>query len=178
MLECRQTVQQMRDGVPLMYNCDDFTSRGLEYCTPEGFDITSSSGELVRLILEEQQRQKGEGIVDPDMLAAAAGGISRHRSRIAHLAAMKDARVVYGEERLLTSSSISSSSSFSSASGMNDNDGSPTVTNKRESRRCRKNRSGSSGSFVAMEEQVRRRRGSRGPLGERLRDRQKCTVGS
>lgn len=158
MLECRQTVVQMRDSVPL---CDDgdFTSRGLEYCTPDGFDITTSSGDIIRLILEEQHRQREEGIFDPELLAAAGGGISRHRSRIAHLAAMKDARAVYGDNPQLTSAS-------SLLTG--NNSGSPTRSNSfsglRESRRGRKSRCG---SFGAMEEKVRRRRGSRGPLGER-----------
>jgi hypothetical protein len=155
MLECRQTVRQMRDGVPLADGDDDsgLTSRGLEYCTPDGFDITTSSLDVVKLILEEQQRQRAEGIADPEMLAAAVGGISRHRQRIAHLAAMKDARVVYGDERQWTTSGSMEAPSKSSS-----------FNSKREPRR---GRLGRSGSFGAMEEKVRRRRGSRGPLGER-----------
>ena len=160
MKECRETVRQMRDGIVLSDGDDGigFTSRGLEYCTPDGFDITTSSLEVVKLILEEQERQKAEGIVDAERLAAAAGGISRHRSRIAHLAAMKDARVVYGNEKQWTTA---------------ENTGSPTKSNSFNSKReSRRGRLGRSGSFGAMEENVRRRRGSRGPLGDR--DARRC----
>jgi hypothetical protein len=162
MRECRETVRQMRGGgVPLSDGDDEgnqLSSRGLEYCTPDGFDITTSSHDVVKLILEEQQRQKENGVVDPEMLAAAAGGISRHRSRIAHLAGMRDARVVYGSDRQWTTAG---------------NMGVPTrggsLNSKREPRRGRLGRSGSLG---AMEEQVRRRRGSRGALGDR--EARKC----
>lgn len=149
MAECRETVRQMREGAPLS-DADDvnsFTTRGLEYCTPDGFDIATSSLDVVLLILEEQRRQKALGIVDQEMLAAAAGGISRHRLRIAHLAAMKDARAVYGSDKQWTM-----------ADGMEGPARSDSFTSKRGSRR---------GSFGAVEEKVRRRRGSRGPLGER-----------
>ncbi|KAL3902746.1 MAG: hypothetical protein SGARI_005691 [Bacillariaceae sp.] len=155
---------QMQVGIPLCGDTADnnpdaeFTSRGLEYCTPDGFDITTSSLDVVKLILEEQERQQQAGEKDVEMLAAAVGGISRHRMRIAHLAAMKDARAAYGNERLYTTAADV------------DDDGSGDAPMRRSNsfggiqRRGRRVRR--SGSFGALEDKVRRRRGSRGPLGD------------
>lgn len=96
--ECQETVRCMQNEMPLADDCEEFTTRGLEYMTISGFDITTSSLDVVRLVLEEQAklRQQGERGT-PEMLASLVEGTSMHRLRIAHLAAMKDARAVYGD---------------------------------------------------------------------------------
>jgi hypothetical protein len=105
--ECKETVQCMQDGIPFLEDDDQaFTTRGLEYMTAGGFDITTSSLDAVKLVLEEQERQRQDdeydGAPDPLALADAIQGISMHRLRIAHLAAMKDARGVYGDGKFKT----------------------------------------------------------------------------
>lgn len=159
--ECAETVNHMKRGITLGSDtthdqAPEFTCRGLEYCTPDGFDITTSSLDVVHLILEEQERQKVEGIVDTQMLAAAVGGISRHRHRIAHLAAMKDVRGVYGNDRLMTTAEDEGKTGPTRCNSFSG------VRRERRGRNVRR-----SGSFGNLEEKVRRRRGSRGPLGEK-----------
>ena len=151
--ECKATVIAMQSGMPLMDDDgDQVTSRGLEYMTADGFDITSSSLDSVKIVLEEQQRQKSEGIFpDMELLACSVEGISKHRLRVAHLAGMKDARGVYGEGNFKCDSRLGERSK--------------SFTGRRESRRERGvNRTSSSGAII---ERTRRRRGSRGPLKDR-----------
>lgn len=158
--EATQTVIAMNDGVPLADDDVQFTTRGLEYMTPKGFDITTSSLDIVQLVLEEQQRQRSEpgfkGKLDDDLIAATVGGVSRHRSRIAHLAAMKDARGVYGDGNFKVDPQVSSPRPCRSRS----------FDGKREPRRGMLSKTGSMG---AAAEKTRRRRGSRGPLPRHTR---------
>jgi hypothetical protein len=156
-----QTVAAMNDGVPLADDAEEFTPRGLEYMTPDGFDITTSSLDVVHLVLEEQTRQRQEegfkGNLDDELVEATVGSVSRHRSRIAQLAAMKDARGVYGEGKFKLDP-------IAAANGRPSR--SKSVDGKREPRRGRLSATGSMG--VAAEK-TRRRRGSRGPLQRRAR---------
>jgi hypothetical protein len=122
--ECAETVRKMHHGEPLPDDDDaETTSRGLEYMTPGGFDITASSREAVRAVLDEQARQKDNGEEpDPELLAEVSESVSRHRSRIAHLAGLKDqrtaARSSTGEYSMGgASSSLSSSLSSGNADG-------------------------------------------------------------
>jgi hypothetical protein len=92
--ECIRTVVDMQKGIPLKDDSDQFTTRGLEYMTPNGFDIATSSQKAIHVVLEEQKRQKKEtGKVDPELLASAIESFSRHRMRIAQLAGQKDERM-------------------------------------------------------------------------------------
>jgi hypothetical protein len=180
--DCRRTVQMMQqDGGLILLNDEDnndkdkddigvtartatstktsssdtdmTTTRGLEYCTAEGFDITSStSQETIRLVLAEQDRQRNEhGAVDPVALASVIGQTSRHRQRVSHLMGMKDARSVYGDsdDRQWTTTNPTGAATRSGS-----------FSSKRESRRERVQRSGSFGTL----ERARRRRGSRGAI--------------
>ena len=160
MREATQTVVAMNHGVPLVDDDSEFTSRGLEYMTPDGFDITTSSLDVVKLVLEEQTRQRDEpeynGELDTDLLAATVGGVSRHRSRIAHLAAMKDARGVYGEGNFKLDPLAVEASAANMPIRSRSFDG-----RRREPRRGMLKATGSMG---AAAEKTRRRRGSRGLL--------------
>jgi hypothetical protein len=154
--ECKETVIAMQSGVPMMDSDSEVTSRGLEYMTVDGFDITTSSLGAVKILLEEQERQRSEGVFEADMLACSVGGISKHRLRIAHLAGMKDARAVYGDGNF---------KSDGNARGVGDKSKSFSEKSKREPRSRGVARNGSTGAIM---EQTRRRRGSRGPLRERV----------
>jgi hypothetical protein len=148
--ECKETVRTMEDGILMADDDQEATTRGLEYMTASGFDTTASRWGAVKIVLEEQTRQREAGEpYDAELLSAAVGGISRHRGRIAHLAGMKDARGVYGDGNFKTDVPDSSNSSQAS---------------KREPRRGRLQASSSGGALM---DQTRRRRGSRGPLRER-----------
>jgi hypothetical protein len=113
--ECAETVRKMHHGEPLPDDDDaDTTSRGLEYMTPGGFDITASSREAVRAVLDEQARQKADGEEpDPELLADVSESVSRHRSRIAHLAGLKDQRAAARSNAGEYSMGGGASSSFS-----------------------------------------------------------------
>lgn len=130
------------------------TTRGLEYCTATSFDIASSNKGVVRMLLDEQDRQRREGgVIDPLGLAALISQNSRHQSGIAHLAEMMDARAVYGNDKQWNATTTTTGvfSRFNSSSS------------QRESRRGR--RVQRSGSLGAMDDRVRRRRGSRHDRG-------------
>ena len=127
--ECAETVRKMHAGEPLVEDDPESTTRGLEYMTPNGFDIQSSSLEVVQAVLEEQARQKEEAkeqgddknwTLDDELLADVAEGVSRHRSRIAHLAAMKDERAIAFERQKLENSSTWGSSNADSGSDNGD----------------------------------------------------------
>ena len=118
--ECAETVRKMHAGEPLVEDDPESTTRGLEYMTPNGFDITTSSLEVVQAVLEEQERQRKEAlengsasgekfVLDDELLADVSEGVSRHRSRIAHLAAMKDERAIAFELQKLLSQDSSNS---------------------------------------------------------------------
>ena len=94
--ECQETVRRMQNGEPVPDDDDEFTRRGLEYMTPSGFDIAKLTMDGVRLVLEEQARQRKEGISDSILIAEALAPLSKHRLRIANLAGMKDARGIPG----------------------------------------------------------------------------------
>jgi hypothetical protein len=134
------------------------TTRGLEYMTVSGFDITASSLDAVKIILEEQKRQRDAGEpYNAELFACAVGGISRHRGRIAHLAGMKDARGVYGDGNFKTDRPApKTSNSFNG-------------TTRREPRRGQLRHSESGGTMLERMEQARRLRGSRGPRERRHR---------
>lgn len=99
--EATRTIVAMNDGVLFTDDDPDFTTRGLEYMTPTGFNIASSSQQAVTMVLAELDRQRKlpefTGQINDDLLADSIQAISRHRQRIAHLAAMKDARTVHGQ---------------------------------------------------------------------------------
>lgn len=146
MKEATQTIAAMNNSMFLHDDDPEFTIRGLEYMTSNGFDITTNSLETVRLVLEEQNRQRQApdyvGRLDVEQIAESTRGISRHRLRIAHLAAMKDARTVYGQGNFkLDAQTISTGSKEDPQRGMSQARGSS--------------------------EAVRRRRGSRGSLQRR-----------
>jgi hypothetical protein len=144
--ECKETVGRMEDGILLADDDKEITTRGLEYMTAMGFDTTASRWGAVKIVLEEQTRQREAGEpYDAELFSAAVSGISRHRGRIAHLAGMKDARGVYGDGNFKTSVQSSDAK-------------------KREPRRGRLQ---TSNSGSALMDQTRRRRGSRGPLKEK-----------
>lgn len=153
--EATQTVAAMNEGIPLSDNDTEFTTRGLEYMTPKGFDITNASLGAVKLVLEEQEQQRQNenysGQLDSELIAATIGGISRHRSRIAHLAAMKDARSVYGDGNFKTTADLSCPRRTRS------------FDRKKEPRRTQPRRTGSMG---AVQDRTRRRRGLRGAQPE------------
>jgi hypothetical protein len=149
--ECKETVIAMQSGTPLMDSDSEFTSRGLEYMTADGLDITTSSQDAVTIVLEEQQRQLSEGVFEVEMLACSMGGISKHRLRIAHLVGMQDARGVYGDGNFKLDGN---------ARGMGSKSKSFSNSSKRESRARGLARNGSTGAIM---ERTRRLRGSRGP---------------
>jgi hypothetical protein len=139
MNEAKETTIVMQEGTALADDDTEVTPRGLEYMTPDGFDITTSSLDAVKLVLEEQQRQRTNSENDVELIAFAISSIARHRLRIAHLAAMKDARGVYGDGKFATDHRVVSRASRSCSVG------------RRESRRDKLRETGSSG----------RRRGTR-----------------
>jgi hypothetical protein len=94
--ECRITVAAMLQGKVIKDDDEEYTQRGLEFMTAEGFDISQNIKEIVQSVLEEQTRQKEEKTHVPDFLAAILAGASAHRSRIAQLIGMRDARAVHG----------------------------------------------------------------------------------
>lgn len=100
MKEATRTIIAVNDGVLFTDDDPDFTTRGLEYMTPTGFNIANSSQQAVTTVLQEQERQRNvpnfNGQLDDHLLADSIQAMSRHRQRIAHLAAMKDARTVHG----------------------------------------------------------------------------------
>jgi hypothetical protein len=149
--ECKETIIAMQSGTPLMDSDSEVTSRGLEYMTADGLDITTSSQGAVKLVLEEQQRQLSEGVFEAEMLACSMGGISKHRLRIAHLVGMQDARGVYGDGNF---------KSDGNARGMGSKSKSFSNNTKREPRARGVARNGSAGAIM---ERTRRLRGSRGP---------------
>jgi hypothetical protein len=144
MTEAKETAIVMQEGLPLAEDDTEFTPRGLEYMTPDGFDITTSSLDAVTLVLEEQQRQRTNSEYDVELIACAISSIARHRLRIAHLAAMKDARGVYGDGKFETDHRAAFIASTSCSAG------------RREPRRDTLRDTGSSGG--AATDQSRRRR--------------------
>ena len=94
---CRTTVAAILQGTLIKDDDDEeYTTRGLEYMTTEGFDISQNIKEIVQWVLEEQTRQREEETPESshslaDILATA----SAHRSRVAHLIGMRDARAVH-----------------------------------------------------------------------------------
>jgi len=146
---------------------DASNTRGLEYMTPSGFDIiTAKSKQTTKSVLDEQRRLRAEykdkgggsssGInntaeyeifgratnsVDDEIaeaLARVLARVSRHRHRIAQLAAMRDAQAVYGTQchrARLTSNATASA--VSSTNPKDDN--------------LRRSRSGGSLSYMVKE---------------------------
>jgi len=102
MNEATRTIIAVNNGELFTDDDPDFTTRGLEYMTSTGFNIAESSQQAVTTVLAEQRRQRHSrdfsGEVDTHLLADSIQAISRHRQRIAHLAAMKDARTVHGQD--------------------------------------------------------------------------------
>ena len=93
---CRTTVAAILQGTLIKDDDDEeYTTRGLEYMTTEGFDISQNIKEIVQLVLEEQTRQREEETPAPDSLADVLASASAHRSRIAHLIGLRDARSVH-----------------------------------------------------------------------------------
>ena len=93
---CRTTVAAILQGTLVKDDDDEeYTTRGLEYMTTEGFDISQNIKEIVQLVLEEQTRQREEETPAPDSLADVLASASAHRSRIAHLIGLRDARSVH-----------------------------------------------------------------------------------
>jgi hypothetical protein len=92
--ECRTTVVAILQGKVIEDDDEEYTTRGLEYMTLEGFDISQNVNEIVQSVLEEQTRQREEKIPAPDLLADILASASAHRSRIAHLRGIRDARAV------------------------------------------------------------------------------------
>jgi hypothetical protein len=92
--ECRTTVAAILQGKVIEDDDEEYTTRGLEYMTLEGFDISQNINEIVQSVLEEQTRQREEKIPAPDLLADILASASAHRSRVAHLRGMRDARAV------------------------------------------------------------------------------------
>jgi hypothetical protein len=159
--ECIRTVVNMQKGVPLKDDCDQFTSRGLEYMTPNGFDIATSSQTAIHVVLEEQKRQKKEtGKVDPELLASAIESFSRHRMRIAQLAGQKDERMAnMAHDTKLDSWSTSNSKELSTEEVMKQ------IAERRMGRT--RNSVSASTSGQTLSNATRRRCGSRDSLNER-----------
>jgi hypothetical protein len=94
--ECRTTVTAMLQGQVIREDDKEYTKRGLEYMTTEGFDLSQNIKEIVQSVLEEQTRQREEKTPAPEFLADILASASSHRLRIAHLMGMRDARAVHG----------------------------------------------------------------------------------
>jgi hypothetical protein len=168
MNECQETVQLMQDGILMAEDDEEITTRGLEYMTVSGFDITTSSLDAVKIVLEEQKRQREAGeSCDAELFYCAVSGISRHRLRIAHLAGMKDARGVYGDGNFKTDRKAPAHSTSDEGTRREPRRGRLRATNSGGALADMTHRRRSSGGQLT--ELTRRRRGSRGPLKERER---------
>ena len=80
--------------------------------TRDGFDISRNCRAIVQSVLQEQERQRREKCVDPDLLAEILSSASSHRQRIANLLGMRDARGARDSTAISRSNSLSSASSF------------------------------------------------------------------
>ncbi|KAG7351110.1 hypothetical protein IV203_010470 [Nitzschia inconspicua] len=87
---CVDTVRKMVNGFVLNED-DGYSPRGLEYKTPTGAKIRKENkARGIRIVLDEQERQRIEGVIDPERLAKLYSDAAADSRRAYRLMAMKD----------------------------------------------------------------------------------------
>eukprot|EP00980_Cylindrotheca_fusiformis_P025207 scaffold13271_cov110-Cylindrotheca_fusiformis.AAC.10 len=165
--ECMRTVVSMLQGVALSDDNDQFTTRGLEYMTPDGFDIAASSRNVIHVVLDEQQRQKKEsGTVDSVVLAGSMESVSRHRMRIAQLTGQQDERMAH---MLNNTSNMPRNSWSDSTKAMSTEEVMKQIAERRRGRIRPSVSTSSSDKGLCDDATTRRQRASRGSIAARRR---------
>lgn len=87
---CVDTVRKMVNGFALDEDCG-YSPRGLEYKTPTGAKTRKQNKTRgIRTVLDEQERQKSEGVRDPERLARLYNESAADSRRAYRLLGMKD----------------------------------------------------------------------------------------